>query len=354
MKKKKKESKADSAYEFCPRCNANLTLQKGYSNDLPYWICKGCGETLINPDVDVEDDIVWICDRCSAMLNIQEGFHLQCGEWVCTECGFVNKIDQSELYRSEDEFQASLHDPYKGLADADALTLSLYHDLENVAGRNDIFLTEHRESGARYIKKLLQTYDKSIYEYLMEHPIAHMPRIVGAYEGSNCLIVIEEYVAGKTIAELLEEGTLPKEESIRIARRLCAILYELHTLPTSIIHRDIKPSNVMITPEGEVNLLDMNVAKWYDPEKTDDTSYMGTPYFAAPEQVGYGFTSSSEKTDIYAVGMLLNVMMTGELPKQKRAEEPIWKIIERCISLNADDRYTAKELSEALTCIEEQ
>ena len=56
-------------YEYCPRCDANLTLQKGYSNTLPYWVCKGCGEMLINPEV--EGDIAWICDGCGEMLNIQ-------------------------------------------------------------------------------------------------------------------------------------------------------------------------------------------------------------------------------------------------------------------------------------------
>ncbi|MBQ1894182.1 MAG: hypothetical protein II167_00640, partial [Clostridiales bacterium] len=44
-------------HEFCPRCDANLTLQKGYINTLPYWVCKGCGEMLINPEVQADSDI---------------------------------------------------------------------------------------------------------------------------------------------------------------------------------------------------------------------------------------------------------------------------------------------------------
>lgn len=91
-------------------------------------------------------------------------------------------------------------------------------------------------------------------------------------------------------------------------------------------------------------LLDMNVAKWYDPDQTDDTRYLGTPFFAAPEQIGYGFTASSEKSDIYAVGVLLNVMITGKLPKEERARGRLWEVIERCIRLDAGDRYTAAEL----------
>ena len=57
-----------TSYEFCPRCEANLTLQKDYNNQLPYWICRGCGEMLINPAVDnADDDIAWIvisAERC--------------------------------------------------------------------------------------------------------------------------------------------------------------------------------------------------------------------------------------------------------------------------------------------------
>ena len=77
---------------------------------------------------------------------------------------------------------------------------------------------------------------------------------------------------------------------------------------------------------------------------TDDTRHMGTENYAAPEQVGYGLSASSEKSDIYAVGMLLNVMLTGKFPKEQRPDDDIWGVIERCISLEAKDRYTAKEL----------
>ena len=330
------------AYEFCPKCQANLTLQKGYSNDLPYWICKGCGEMLINPEID--SDVSWICDGCGTMLNIQPGFNEDCGEWTCTECGFTNKIDSSELYASEDEYQAAMSDPYKGLTDGQILALALYQEVENIDGRDDIILIEERDTGERFIKKLLTTYNKSVYDYLKENPVDHMPRINRLYESDNCLIVIEEYIEGQTVAELIANGALPRNRALYIAKSICRILDNLHNLPTPIIHRDIKPSNIIIAPREEVYLLDMNVAKWYDPDKTDDTKHMGTENYAAPEQVGYGLSASSAKSDIYAVGMLLNVMLTGKFPKELRPEDDIWHIIERCISLESKDRYSAKEL----------
>jgi serine/threonine protein kinase len=261
----------------------------------------------------------------------------------------VNRIDVSELYASEDEYQADRNNPYRGLSDADALELSMYQEEEAIEGKSNIILVRHRETGKRYIKKLLTIYNKSVYAYLMEHPIERMPRIINIFESSNCLIVIEEFILGLNLEHILEkEGPLSEEKAIDVALYVCDILNELHNLPTPIIHRDVKPSNIIITIDSEVNLLDMNVAKWYDPEKTDDTRYMGTQYYAAPEQVGYGLTASSAKADIYALGILLNVMVTGSFPKEKRATGELWNIIERCISLNAEDRYTAKELHDAL------
>ena len=161
-------------------------------------------------------------------------------------------------------------------------------------------------------------------------------------------MVVEEYIEGSSLSEYLKEGTFEPFEAARIVRDLCCILNELHTLECPIIHRDIKPSNVMLTKSGEVVLLDMNVAKWYDSEEKEDTRLLGTKDYAAPEQAGYGMKASSDKTDIYAVGILLNVMLTGKLPKEKPAQGKLWDIIERCISLDADTRYSADELIERL------
>ena len=63
-------------------------------------------------------------------------------------------------------------------------------------------------------------------------------------------------------------------------------------------------------------------------------------YYAAPEQFGYGFSASSAKSDIYALGVLLNVMITGKIPKEEKSPEPIWSIVKKCIELNPEDRYT--------------
>ena len=130
---------------------------------------------------------------------------------------------------------------------------------------------------------------------------------------------------------------------------ICKILKELHSQEMPIIHRDVKPSNVMLCQDGSVYLLDVNVAKWCNPEEAEDTKLLGTLYYAAPEQFGYGFIASTEKTDIYAVGMLLNKMITGRFPKEERATGVIWEVIQRCIRLNPEERYSDDELINTLT-----
>lgn len=338
------DAPGEGFYEYCPRCDANLTLQKGYSNALPYWVCLGCGELLTNPAVDSESDIFWFCDRCGEMLNLQPGFSESLDEWICLSCGYTNKIVPEEVFISTDEYQAARDNPYKGLSDSEVLSLSLYEEEGCIDDRKDIIIVRHRDTGNRYIKKLLTTYNKSVYDYLREHPVSHMPKIEALYESENALIVIEEYVEGRTVADILNDEPLQEKEAVRIVLAVCRILNELHGLPTPIIHRDIKPSNIIVSLDDEVYLLDVNVAKWYDPDRTDDTRYMGTRFFAAPEQAGYGLTASSAKSDIYAVGVLLNVMVTGCFPREEKAKEPLWGVIERCISLEADRRFTAAEL----------
>ena len=330
-------------YEYCPRCDANLTFQKGYDNTLPYWICRGCGEMLINPELGT-GDIIWLCDDCGALLNVQAGFDESLDEWKCTECGCVNELSDMEVYESDDEYQAEMGNPYRGLSDEEMLNLSLYRDEAFLDEDKDIILVRNIESGRRFVKKLLTVYDKSIYSYLMGHPVLHMPWIIEIHESSNCLIVIEEYIEGKTLSEMLEVAVISERQAIDITQGICKVLLQLHTAEPPIIHRDIKPSNVILSPDGQVFLLDMNVAKWYNPEKVDDTRHMGTQYYAAPEQMGYGMKASSPKADVYALGVLLNVMITGEFPKKRKAKGEIWDIIEKCINLDEEKRFSVKEL----------
>ena len=338
--------KSKITYEYCTRCGANLTMQKGYSNTAPYWECRGCGKTLINPIID--DDIAWICDKCSAMLNIQKGFTVDCSRWQCTKCGYANRISPEEIYAYEDEYRADLKNPYKGLTDEEIVEIMGYEEQYNLDGRENVILLRSDADDRLYVKKYLKEYNISVYKYLRDNPVSNMPKIMRLYEGDNNLVVIEEYIPGRTLQNILTERLLATQEAVEIAEKLLSILKKLHSLKPPIIHRDIKPSNVILSEAGEVYLLDINVAKWYNKEEREDTRLLGTLHYAAPEQFGYGFEASGEKADIYSLGILLNVMITGKLPKEEKAPGAVWNLIEKCICLDADERYTDAEMLDAL------
>ena len=58
---------------------------------MPYWICLGCGEMLINPELETDMDIIWLCDDCGALLNVQKGFDESREEWICVPEGNDHK-----------------------------------------------------------------------------------------------------------------------------------------------------------------------------------------------------------------------------------------------------------------------
>ncbi|MEA3308853.1 MAG: protein kinase [Chloroflexota bacterium] len=128
--------------------------------------------------------------------------------------------------------------------------------------------------------------------------------------------LLMDYVEGETLEERLKRargGRLPLEEALGIVRQLCNVLEYLHGQSPPVVFRDLKPGNVMLTPQGEVKLIDFGVARFFKPGRTRDTVNLGTPGYAAPEQFG-GQGQSAPRTDIYSLGVLLHQMATGYDP----------------------------------------
>ena len=218
------------------------------------------------------------------------------------------------------------------------LRLSYYQQVADIDAEHCIYLVQDVRNKNFYVKKLLTVYNADIYRYLMAHHIPNTPAILLAEEDGKILTVIEEYIPGDTLEErLAQQQTLPEAQVIDIASQLCTILSAFHSCHPPIVNRDIKPSNIKISPDGVVKLLDMNAAKWSNDQSTKDTVLLGTQGYAAPEQ--YGFGPSSILTDIYSVGVPMNVMLTGELPNIRTAPGSLGMIIRRCIELSPSSRY---------------
>lgn len=145
---------------------------------------------------------------------------------------------------------------------SDELRLSYYREIADIEADHGVFLVQDTRTKKIYVKKILPVYSLEIYQYLAQHPIEHTPRIRELAEDGNLLILIEEYIPGNTLQELLEQkGPLEEAAVLDICVQLCRILEAFHRCSPPIVNRDIKPSNILLTGDGTVKLLDLNAAK---------------------------------------------------------------------------------------------
>ena len=229
--------------------------------------------------------------------------------------------------------------------------LSFYRELTVLDEKKNIVLVQDIRNCELCVKKTLDIYSHDVYEQLASVRIEGVPAVKECVADDGKLIVVEEYVQGRSLKQVLDEqGLLNAEQAYEIAVQLVDILVRLHQLEPAIVHRDIKPSNIIIEKNGHVNLIDFNAARHVNADKNEDTRMLGTVYFAAPEQFGFG--QSDERTDIYGLGATINYIMTGDKPGAGIAECRFSDILKKCLMVDAKDRYqSAAELRGVLDMI---
>lgn len=220
--------------------------------------------------------------------------------------------------------------------------LSFYRELTVLDEKKNIVLVQDIRNSELCVKKTLDIYSRDVYEQLASVRIEGVPAVKECVADDGKLIVVEEYVQGRSLKQVLDEqGLLNEEQAYDIAVQLADILVRLHQLEPAIVHRDIKPSNIIIEKNGHVNLIDFNAARYVNADKNEDTRMLGTVYFAAPEQFGFG--QSDERTDIYGLGATINYIMTGDKPGAGIAECRFSDILKKCLMVDAKDRYQSAE-----------
>lgn len=190
-----------------------------------------------------------------------------------------------------------------------------------------------------YIRKTLP-YENYAYLALRELQAEQLLRIYQVLLADGKTYVIEEYISGTTLQELLDKrGPLAEAQVRDIAMQLTEALVVLHK--QKIIHRDIKPANIILRENGQAVLIDFGAARVLTREGARDTCILGTPYFAPPEQ--YGFAATDVRSDFYALGMTLRELLGDDY------HGSLEQAIERCTEFDPKRRVASvAELQELL------
>ena len=235
--------------------------------------------------------------------------------------------------------------------DAEEQGFPQYQDLGPLDEYNKIRLKRNLHSGTIYVEKHLPGDCAPVYEYLSCHPNPYVPKIIEYTLADKSLILTEEYIEGKTLDEIMEERRIEEDEALQIIYSMCEALRPLHQADPAIICRDLKAENIMLDNGGNIKIVDFDIARVYQPGKKRDTRLLGTKEYAAPEQFGFGQTDA--RTDIYALGVLLNYMLIHKFPAEEIAPGPFSEIIKKCIRMDPEQRYqNVDELVAALKKLE--
>lgn len=195
-------------------------------------------------------------------------------------------------------------------------------------------LLQHHTLGKKLVLKACADYVPA-YDFLKSIRHQNLPEVYDSFLLEDGFIVLEEYIDGLSVAEVLQSGLYTYRGAKKVITDICDALEILHSV--GIVHRDIKPENVMVSSSGNVKLIDFDASRQISPKRQKDTVALGTIGYASPEQ--FGISQSDSRADIYALGVMLNVMLTGEHPSKKFAQGRAGKIVLKCTNIVPDLRY---------------
>jgi serine/threonine-protein kinase len=208
--------------------------------------------------------------------------------------------------------------------------------------RTDLLPEDQREAAIKMFQR------EATFLAKLEH--ANVSSVLGFFVSEKRLYLVMEYIDGDNLQTIIdsESDPVPEERVIDWARQLCSAVSYLHSQNPPIIFRDLKPSNIMLSSDNVIKLIDFNVGRIFRIRKAD-TQPFGTSGYAPPEQYGQGHTDF--RSDIYALGVTLYVLLTKYDPEKStfnfpslRSLNPVVShtteaVIHKAIQLRPSDRF---------------
>lgn len=226
----------------------------------------------------------------------------------------------------------SIQETYiKDLLQSEYIEGDIFREKKNLT----VKLYSHKTTQKKLIYIEIPGKNDAVFRTLKNKKLSNLPIIYDACCGDNSIIVLEEYITGQNLAEIMDTAVLPRKTAIKYCLDICNALKCLHN--NGIVHRDVKPLNVIINENDKAVLIDLNSARVISNEKENDTHNLGTAGYAAPEQ--YGVYQSSPATDIFALGVMLNEMVLKSHPSVKIPDGKLGKIIKKCTNTQILQRY---------------
>ena len=218
--------------------------------------------------------------------------------------------------------------------------------------RQEVVIKQHRRSAVSL------TGSRREVDILKNLHHSYLPQVLDFFEIDGDVYTVMSYVPGKSFAQLLAEGyRFTPKELIRWGMQICSALNYLHSQNPPVIHCDIKPANIMLTPRGDICLIDFNISFYLG-----DTAVLGyTNGYTSPEQYIMALSHESgqneagdvhidERTDIYSVGATLYHLAVGQKVGDYRERinaeylaqftgDSFAQVIERALRIDPAQRY---------------
>lgn len=213
--------------------------------------------------------------------------------------------------------------------------LQCYRKIRPLNEKEDLWLTEDSVTGKLFVMRKLALDLREVYERLADIHHPNLTEIAEVFHYKGSLYVVEEYLDWKLLSRVIETRSFSGKWVFSTGKQILSALSAVHG--QRIVHRDVKPDNIMISEDGKVKLIDFDIARLFSEEKGKDTYAKGSRDYAPPEQ--FGFAQSDCRADLYAFGVTLNQMSTGDLPKVRRCTGRPGIIVRRCMQIDPARRY---------------